>query len=101
MGGMMEACCLQPIDVIKTRLQLDRAGKYQGGRLRWLGVGLGGGGGWQRHVGCMWGRVGAVWRVVGGGMGGVCWVEVGRTGGSGAPPPSPLPPKASCTAGAP
>ena len=25
MGGLMEACCLQPIDVIKTRLQLDKA----------------------------------------------------------------------------
>lgn len=30
MGGVVEACCLQPIDVIKTRLQLDRAGKYHG-----------------------------------------------------------------------
>eukprot|EP00959_Pyramimonas_sp_CCMP1952_P095536 1997462-Pyramimonas_sp.AAC.1 len=30
MGGMMEACCLQPIDVIKTRLQLDRTGQYRG-----------------------------------------------------------------------
>lgn len=26
----MEACCLQPIDVIKTRLQLDRSGAYKG-----------------------------------------------------------------------
>lgn len=26
----MEACCLQPIDVIKTRLQLDRGGTYRG-----------------------------------------------------------------------
>lgn len=26
----MEACCLQPIDVIKTRLQLDRTGTYRG-----------------------------------------------------------------------
>lgn len=26
----MEACCLQPIDVIKTRLQLDTVGKYHG-----------------------------------------------------------------------
>lgn len=26
----MEACCLQPIDVIKTRLQLDRSGNYKG-----------------------------------------------------------------------
>jgi len=31
MGGTIEACCLQPIDVIKTRLQLDKAGKYKGG----------------------------------------------------------------------
>ncbi|WOL08505.1 mitochondrial succinate-fumarate transporter 1-like [Canna indica] len=30
LGGVMEACCLQPIDVIKTRLQLDRAGAYRG-----------------------------------------------------------------------
>lgn len=29
-GGIMEACCLQPIDVIKTRLQLDRTGAYRG-----------------------------------------------------------------------
>lgn len=29
-GGVVEACCLQPIDVIKTRLQLDRAGSYKG-----------------------------------------------------------------------
>jgi solute carrier family 25 (mitochondrial citrate transporter), member 1 len=29
-GGMMEACFLQPIDVIKTRLQLDTTGKYKG-----------------------------------------------------------------------
>ncbi|KAE8723993.1 Mitochondrial succinate-fumarate transporter 1 [Hibiscus syriacus] len=29
-GGVMEACCLQPIDVIKTRLQLDRTGNYKG-----------------------------------------------------------------------
>ncbi|XP_021744763.1 mitochondrial succinate-fumarate transporter 1-like [Chenopodium quinoa] len=29
-GGIVEACCLQPIDVIKTRLQLDRAGNYKG-----------------------------------------------------------------------
>lgn len=29
-GGIMEACCLQPIDVIKTRLQLDRTGTYKG-----------------------------------------------------------------------
>ncbi len=26
----MEACCLQPIDVIKTRLQLDHTGQYKG-----------------------------------------------------------------------
>jgi hypothetical protein len=30
LGGTIEACCLQPIDVIKTRLQLDKAGKYKG-----------------------------------------------------------------------
>ncbi|XP_054799316.1 mitochondrial succinate-fumarate transporter 1 [Prosopis cineraria] len=30
LGGVMEACCLQPIDVIKTRLQLDRSGNYRG-----------------------------------------------------------------------
>ena len=30
MGGTLEACCLQPIDVIKTRLQLDKTGKYRG-----------------------------------------------------------------------
>lgn len=29
-GGVVEACCLQPIDVIKTRLQLDRMGNYKG-----------------------------------------------------------------------
>ena len=29
-GGAAEACCLQPIDVIKTRLQLDHVGKYKG-----------------------------------------------------------------------
>ncbi|KAG5552470.1 hypothetical protein RHGRI_010524 [Rhododendron griersonianum] len=29
-GGMVEACCLQPIDVIKTRLQLNRSGSYRG-----------------------------------------------------------------------
>lgn len=29
-GGVAEACCLQPIDVIKTRLQLDTVGKYKG-----------------------------------------------------------------------
>ncbi|XP_050215006.1 mitochondrial succinate-fumarate transporter 1 [Mercurialis annua] len=30
LGGIMEACCLQPIDVIKTRLQLDTSGTYKG-----------------------------------------------------------------------
>ena len=30
LGGIVEACCLQPIDVIKTPLQLDRAGAYRG-----------------------------------------------------------------------
>ncbi|XP_043697969.1 mitochondrial succinate-fumarate transporter 1-like [Telopea speciosissima] len=29
-GGIVEACCLQPIDVMKTRLQLDRSGAYKG-----------------------------------------------------------------------
>ncbi|KAK9048128.1 hypothetical protein SSX86_018121 [Deinandra increscens subsp. villosa] len=29
-GGIVEASCLQPIDVIKTRLQLDRTGAYKG-----------------------------------------------------------------------
>lgn len=29
-GGVMEACFLQPIDVIKTRLQLDKVGNYKG-----------------------------------------------------------------------
>ena len=29
-GGITEACMLQPMDVIKTRLQLDKAGVYQG-----------------------------------------------------------------------
>ncbi|KAK9124543.1 hypothetical protein Sjap_014145 [Stephania japonica] len=29
-GGVVEATCLQPIDVIKTRLQLDRSGAYRG-----------------------------------------------------------------------
>lgn len=29
-GGLTEACCLQPLDVAKTRLQLDKAGKYKG-----------------------------------------------------------------------
>lgn len=26
LGGGVKACCLQPTDVVKTRLQLDRAG---------------------------------------------------------------------------
>ncbi|KAL6003355.1 hypothetical protein ACLOJK_023578 [Asimina triloba] len=30
LGGIVEACCLQPIDVIKTRLQLDRSNAYKG-----------------------------------------------------------------------
>ena len=30
LGGTMEACFLQPIDVIKTRLQLDHTGQYKG-----------------------------------------------------------------------
>lgn len=30
LGGIVEACCLQPIDVIKTRLQLDTTGTYKG-----------------------------------------------------------------------
>lgn len=29
-GGVAEACALQPMDVIKTRLQLDSTGKYKG-----------------------------------------------------------------------
>lgn len=29
-GGVAEACLLQPLDVTKTRLQLDRVGKYHG-----------------------------------------------------------------------
>jgi hypothetical protein len=49
MGGTIEACCLQPIDVIKTRLQLDKAGKYkgEGGRAvcLWVALGFGGRGG--------------------------------------------------------
>ena len=32
-GGAAEACCLQPIDVIKTRLQLDHVGKYKGKKM--------------------------------------------------------------------
>lgn len=30
LGGLVEAVCLQPIDVIKTRLQLDNSGRYNG-----------------------------------------------------------------------
>lgn len=30
LGGVAEACCLQPMDVIKTRIQLDTIGKYKG-----------------------------------------------------------------------
>lgn len=30
LGGIVEACCLQPIDVIKTRLQLDYQKAYTG-----------------------------------------------------------------------
>lgn len=30
LGGIVEACSLQPIDVIKTRLQLDKSGRYSG-----------------------------------------------------------------------
>lgn len=30
LGGVAEAVCLQPMDVIKTRLQLDTTGKYKG-----------------------------------------------------------------------
>lgn len=30
LGGIVEACLLQPIDVIKTRLQLDKKGRYTG-----------------------------------------------------------------------
>ncbi|PSC74855.1 Isocitrate lyase [Micractinium conductrix] len=29
-GGVVEACMLQPIDVMKTRLQLDQSGQYKG-----------------------------------------------------------------------
>lgn len=29
-GGVAEACILQPLDVTKTRMQLDRSGKYKG-----------------------------------------------------------------------
>ncbi|RLM57807.1 hypothetical protein C2845_PM18G02320 [Panicum miliaceum] len=36
LGGVVEACCLQPADVVKTRLQLDRAGAYRGAAVaRW------------------------------------------------------------------
>mmetsp|Transcript_14801 Transcript_14801/g.44715 ORF Transcript_14801/g.44715 Transcript_14801/m.44715 type:complete len:315 (+) Transcript_14801:85-1029(+) len=30
LGGVTEAVCLQPMDVMKTRLQLDRSGRYTG-----------------------------------------------------------------------
>ncbi len=30
LGGVVEACTLQPIDVAKTRLQLDHSGQYKG-----------------------------------------------------------------------
>lgn len=30
LGGTAEACSLQPMDVIKTRLQLDKSGAYKG-----------------------------------------------------------------------
>lgn len=30
LGGFMEALCCQPLDVAKTRLQLDKKGKYKG-----------------------------------------------------------------------
>lgn len=30
LGGIVEALTLQPIDVVKTRLQLDKTGKYKG-----------------------------------------------------------------------
>lgn len=30
LGGLVESVCLQPIDVIKTRLQLDHSGRYNG-----------------------------------------------------------------------
>ena len=36
LGGVTEACFLQPMDVIKTRLQLDKAGKYTGACLQSL-----------------------------------------------------------------
>ncbi|CAH0515770.1 unnamed protein product [Peronospora belbahrii] len=29
-GGVAEACILQPLDVTKTRMQLDRLGQYNG-----------------------------------------------------------------------
>ena len=32
LGGVVEACMLQPIDVAKTRLQLDHSGQYKGER---------------------------------------------------------------------
>jgi solute carrier family 25 (mitochondrial citrate transporter), member 1 len=30
LGGIVEACALQPVDVVKTRLQLDKTGHYKG-----------------------------------------------------------------------
>lgn len=30
LGGIVEACALQPVDVVKTRLQLDKKGHYKG-----------------------------------------------------------------------
>ena len=39
LGGVVEACLLQPIDVAKTRLQLDKSGQYKGG---WAGGRMGG-----------------------------------------------------------
>jgi Mitochondrial carrier protein len=36
-GGTMEACFLQPIDTIKTRLQLDSQKRYTGVTGCWVG----------------------------------------------------------------
>ena len=30
-GGVVEACLLQPVDVVKTRMQLAQRGEYRGG----------------------------------------------------------------------
>lgn len=30
LGGIVEAVALQPVDVVKTRLQLDKTGHYKG-----------------------------------------------------------------------